>query len=162
MFHAAIDRFVRSAKEQVLCRFVFRSVKLKIGPDSFYILPIKSVLHYFSFQITEPMIPYFVELTLCCCYYFCTYSEPAAIMVVPAAEMWWHRSAAAAVAVCAGRSYSTWLITHALRLTKAGRVQGSMQSNGPHTSPTWQCSPTPQFCNTHTNEKIRLRLSWML
>ncbi len=34
MFHAAIDWFIRSAKEQVLCRFIFRSDKLKIGPDS--------------------------------------------------------------------------------------------------------------------------------
>ncbi len=33
LFHAAIDQFIRSAKEQLLCQFVFRTGKLKIGLD---------------------------------------------------------------------------------------------------------------------------------
>ena len=34
LFHTAIDQFVRSVKEQVLYRFVFRPDKHKIRPDS--------------------------------------------------------------------------------------------------------------------------------
>ena len=56
LFHAAIDQFVRSAKEQVLCRFTFRSDKLlKSGPIQK--LPMRSVLHY-----SRP--PYHFQLVL--------------------------------------------------------------------------------------------------